>query len=89
MKNSKILEACFGTWYYFSKSQADDWLSAFSMAELRFPNLYEVPAELEIMMRLPVKYPAFVSVFIEARRNLKSFFSYKYTIIICYPKRKR
>jgi hypothetical protein len=43
--------------YYFSKSQADYWLSAFSKAKLRFAILFEVPPELEILMLLPVKSP--------------------------------
>ncbi len=44
------------------------------MAELRFPNLYEVLAELEILMRLPVKSSELISVFQEASRNLKIIF---------------
>ncbi len=48
--------------YYFSKSQADDCLSAFSKAELRFPILFEVPPGLEILMGLPVKSPELVPV---------------------------
>jgi hypothetical protein len=47
------------------------WLSAFSKAKWRFPILFEVPPELEILMRLPVKSPELVSVFIEASKNLK------------------
>jgi hypothetical protein len=45
---------------------------AFSKAELRFPTLFEVSPELKILMRLPVKSPELVSVFIEASKNLKS-----------------
>ncbi len=33
---------------------------------LRFPILFEMPSELDILIRLPVKYPELVSVFIEA-----------------------
>jgi hypothetical protein len=46
----------------------------FSKAELRFPILFELPPELEILMRLSVKSPELVSVFIEASKNLKSIF---------------
>jgi hypothetical protein len=56
------------------KSQAYDWLSAFSKAELRFPILFDVPPELEILMRLPPKSPELVSVFTEASKNFKSIF---------------
>jgi hypothetical protein len=69
MENSKNFEAFR---YYFSKSQADDWLSAFSKAELRFPILFEELPVLEILMRLPVKSPELVSVFTEASKNFKS-----------------
>jgi hypothetical protein len=51
------------------KFTGDDLLSAFSKAQLRFTVLCEVPPELEILMRLPVKSPELVSVFIEASRN--------------------
>jgi hypothetical protein len=72
VKNSKIFEA--GLRDFFSKSQVDDWLSAFLKAELRFPILLGVLPELEILMLLPapVKSPQLVSVFIEPSRNLKS-----------------
>jgi hypothetical protein len=43
--------------YYFSKSEPDYWLSAFSKAKLRLAILFEVPQELEILMLLPVKSP--------------------------------
>jgi hypothetical protein len=33
-------------WYYFSKSQADDWLLAFWNAELKLPILFEAPQVL-------------------------------------------
>ncbi len=62
------------TRYYFLKSQADDWLSAFSNAELRFPVPFEGPPVLEILMRIPVKSLELISVFIEASRNLKVLF---------------
>ncbi len=69
MKNTTILS---GFRYYFSKSHAHDWLSAFSKVELRFPILID-PPELEILMRLSVKSPGLESVLIEASKNLKSF----------------
>ncbi len=56
--------------YYFSKSQADDWLSA----ELRFPVLFEVPPELEILMGLPVKSSELLSVF-KGKARIKKHFS--------------
>ncbi len=43
--------------YHFSKLQADDWLSVFSKAELRFPIIFEVQPELEILMWLSLKSP--------------------------------
>jgi hypothetical protein len=36
---------------------------------------FEMPPELEILMRLPVKSPELVSVFIEASRNFEKVFS--------------
>jgi hypothetical protein len=60
--------------YYFLKSQLDDWLSAFSNAELRFPIPFEGAPVLEILMRLPVKSLELVSVYIEASRNFKVLF---------------
>jgi hypothetical protein len=35
----------------------------------RFPILFEVPPDLEILMWLPIKSPELVSVFIEASKN--------------------
>ncbi len=58
VKNAKNFVAGFSI--TFQKSQADDWLSAFSKVELRFPILFEVPPEFEILMRLPVKSPELV-----------------------------
>ncbi len=56
----------------------DDRLSAFSKTELRPTIPFELPpvslGSEGILMRLPVKYPELVSVFIEASRNLKSIF---------------
>ena len=63
----KKIEEGFGI--TFQNHITDDWLSAFPKAELRFPILFEVPPELEILMRLP----ELVSVFIEASKNLSIF----------------
>jgi hypothetical protein len=41
-------------------------LSAVSKAVLWFPFLFEVPPEMDNLMRLPVKSPELVIVFIEA-----------------------
>jgi hypothetical protein len=73
-KNSKTFEAGFSITFHNHNSQADDWLSAFSKAELKFPVLFNVPPELENLMWLPVKSPELASVFIEASKNLKSLF---------------
>jgi hypothetical protein len=53
--------------YYFSKSQAGDWLSAFSKAELMINILFEA-----LPVWLLVKPPELVIVFTKASRNLKS-----------------
>jgi hypothetical protein len=58
--------------YYFSKSQADYWLSAFSKAKLRLAILFEVPLELEIFMLLPVKSPN--KSFYISKQELKKYF---------------
>jgi hypothetical protein len=52
VKNSKKIEEGFGI--TFQNHITDDWLSAFSKAELRFPVLFEVLPEFEILMRLSV-----------------------------------
>ncbi len=72
VKNSKHFEAGFR--YYVLKSQADDWPLAFLKAELRFPILFEVPPEVEILMRLPVKSPELLSVSLKQAKTYKVFF---------------
>jgi hypothetical protein len=46
----------------------------FSKAELRLSILLEVPPELEILMRLPIKSIELGIVFTEASKNSKSIF---------------
>ncbi len=65
--------------YYFSQ-QVDDWLLAFSKAELRFTISFELlPVSwggggAGNLMRLLVKYPELISFFIKASRYFKSTF---------------
>ncbi len=60
--------------YYFSKSQADDRLSAFSKAELRFLSLFDVPARVGNSDAVSYKISRISKCFHRSKQELKKYF---------------